>query len=345
MPGWLGRRHFARRRGATILKRRALVTGATGGLGLALVAALVEAGYEVRATGRRAVPMAAAFMAAELTDPAAIPALVAGMDVVFHAAALSSPWGKAAAFRAINVDATRVLLDAAQAAGCENFVFISTPSVYAEPRDRLGLTEASPVAAVFANDYAATKYAAERLVLAANAPGFATMALRPRALVGPDDAVLLPRILQVARRGWFPMFNGGRALIELTDVRDAAAAAIAADARREEVAGRVFNISGGAPARVRELLELVFTAFGLQPKLVNLPFAPTARVLRAVEFVCARLPGRPEPPATVYSIGTLAFCQTFDLSAAREALGWAPRFTPQEAIARTARAWRGNAAL
>jgi hypothetical protein len=67
-------------------------------------------------------------------------------------------------------------------------------------------------------------------------------------------------------------------------------------------------------------------------------------VLRAVEFFAARLPGRPEPPATVYSIGALAFSQTFDLSAARRTLHWAPCFTPQAAIARAA-AERGHAAL
>ena len=45
-------------------------------------------------------------------------------------------------------------------------------------------------------DDAATKGQAERHVLAANAPGFATMAIRPRAIVGPDDKVLLPRVLR-----------------------------------------------------------------------------------------------------------------------------------------------------
>jgi nucleoside-diphosphate-sugar epimerase len=331
--------------------RRALVTGATGGLGLAIVEALTADGYAVRATGRdrgvgaRLEQAGARFVPADLTDRAAASVLTEGMDVVFHAAALSSPWGAAAAFRAINLDATERLLAAARAAGCDAFVFISTPSVYAEPRDRLDLTEASPLAARFANAYVATKHAAERLVRAADAPAFATVVLRPRALVGPDDKVLLPRLARVARSGRFPLFRGGRALIELTDVRDAAEAALAADRRRQSIGGQVFNISGGAPVSVAETLGAVFAQLGLKPRWVDVPYPFAAAAFRCAEVVCAGLPGRPEPPATVYSLMTLAFSQTFDLAGARNGLGWRPRFTPGEAIARAACAWNRHAPL
>jgi 2-alkyl-3-oxoalkanoate reductase len=331
--------------------RRALVTGATGGLGLALVPALLARGYWVRATGRdpcageRLRAAGAEFVAADLTDPAQAASLVADCDVVFHAAALSSAWGAAASFTAINVEATGRLLDTARRTGCDAFVFISTPSVYAEFRDRLHLTEESALARRFANDYVATKFAAERLVLAANAPGFATVAVRPRALVGPDDRVLLPRLLRVAQSGWFPLFRGGRAMIELTDVADAAAAIVAADTHRSEIGGRVFNISGGAPMSVRDTLGIVFAAMGLAPRLIEAPFALAAGAMAMAEAFCARWPGQPEPPATVYSLSTLAFSQTFDLSAAHEALSWAPRVSPEDAIARTAAQWDRHAPL
>jgi nucleoside-diphosphate-sugar epimerase len=331
--------------------RRVLVTGATGGFGIALVHALLADGYQVRATGRNRAAGArlreagVEFIAADLTAPASLPALVPGIDLVVHAAALSSPWGREEDFWRINVTATAALAAAARAAGCGQFIFISTPSVYSEPRDRVGLTEASPVAKKFANAYAASKYASERLVLAANQPGFATLVLRPRALVGPDDTVLLPRLMRVARRGKFPVFRHGAALIDLTDVRDAAAAVLAAAARPQQTAGCVFNISGGAPLPVAEALALVFSAFELRPDYVSLPYVPTAHFLGLIECICARWPGRPEPPATVYTLSTLAFSQTFDLRAAREDLGWQPRFSPAEAIARTASAWRHNAKL
>jgi 2-alkyl-3-oxoalkanoate reductase len=327
--------------------RQALVTGATGGLGMALVEALQEAGYGVRATGRDGTIGATlpGFVAADLTVSGAAEALVAGMNVVFHAAALSSPWGRPAQFQAINVEATQHLLAAAKTAGCDAFVFVSTPSVYAEARDRLDLTEASPLARRFANTYAATKHAAERLVLAAHEPGFATTVLRPRALVGPRDKVLLPRLVRVAGTGRFPLFRGGCALIELTDVRDAAEAALAADRHRSASAGRVFNISGGTPAPVADRLAEIFEALRLHPKFVKIPYRLAASFAAVAEAICTHLPGYPEPPATVYTLSTLAFSQTFDLTAACQALSWQPRFTAEQAIARTAAAWRRDAPM
>lgn len=333
------------------MRRRALLTGATGGLGAALARLLLDQGYVLRATGRdeqaglRLMAMGAEFVTADLTDPQAPHALCRGVDVVFHAAALSSPWGRREVFEAINLRATESLLAAARTAGCEAFIYVSTPSVYSEPRDRLGLTEASPLARRFANDYVATKYAAERRVLAADAPGFATVALRPRALVGPHDRQLLPRVLRIAQSGRFPLVRAGRALIELTDARDAAAAAVAADQSRAVAGGHVFNVSGGAPRPVAEVLRLAFTAAGVQPRLVPTSYRLAAGACRLAESLYACLPQRPEPPATVYSLSTLAFSQTFDLTKAQRMLGWRPRFSPEEAIAHAAGNGAAHAAL
>ena len=272
-----------------------------------------------------------------MTDPGSAATLVRGMDVVFHAAALSSPWGAPDVFRAINVEATERLLVAAKAAGCDAFIYVSTPSIYSEARDQIGLTEASPLPRRSPNAYAATKLEGERRVLAADAPGFATLAIRPRALVGPDDRTLLPRLMRVARRGAFPVFRDGRALIDLTDVRDAADALIAADERRSAGAGRAFNVSGGAAQPVGEMLRAAFGALGIAPRMIHVPYPTAALTAAALEFACKRLPGRPEPPATVYSLSTLAFSQTFDLTGVLEALGWQPRRSPQEALARATR--------
>ncbi len=315
------------------------MTGATGGLGRTLVPMLLGGGYDVTATGRDATigarleAIGARFVAADLCDPEARPPLT-GIDTVFHLAALSSPWGRADRFAAINVAATRRLLDQARASGCGTFIYASTPSIYTEPRDRIGLTEESPVARRFANAYAASKYEAERAVLATNAPGLATIALRPRAIVGPDDRVLLPRLRRAARRGRVPLPNRGAALIELTDVRDAAASFLAADAARAAAAGRAFNISGGQPRRLGDLLSTLFARDRIRPRLVPVPRGGAMAAAWVVERIAAALPGRPEPPVTRYTIMTLAYSQTFDLSAAREKLGWTPLRSPEEAIAR-----------
>ncbi len=311
------------------MTRRALVTGATGGLGLALTRALLDAGYTVRATGRSPVAirrleaMGAEAVAGDLFElgPEAVSR---NIDVVFHAAALSSPWGPDADFQRANVDLTRDLLAAAGREGVGSFVFVSSPSVYARWADQTGLTEDTPWPDRPLNAYARTKGEAERLILAADAPGFRTVAIRPRALIGPDDAVLLPRILRLVKRGRFPLFRDGRALAELTDVRDAARAIVLADVHREAAGGQAINITGGAALPVRDLIHRLGSALGVEVRTVAVPLALGQTLAVGADALCRILPGQPEPVLTPYTLSTLAWSQTFDLSRARRLLGYEP---------------------
>lgn len=311
------------------MTRRALVTGATGGLGLALTQTLLDAGYAVRAAGRspaaleRLRGMGSETVAGDLFALAP-DALCRDIDVVFHAAALSSPWGPEAAFQRANVDLTAALLAGAQRAGTDAFVFVSSPSVYARWADQTGLTEDTAWPDRPLNAYARTKGEAERLVLAADAPGFRTVAVRPRAIVGPDDAVLLPRILRLVKRGRFPLFREGRALVELTDVRDAARALRLADLHREAAGGQAINITGGAAVPVRDLVQRLGQALDVEVRTVAIPLAAGQGLSIAADALCRILPGRPEPVLTPYTLSTLAWSQTFDLARARRLLGYEP---------------------
>nr|WP_303657408.1 NAD(P)-dependent oxidoreductase [Asticcacaulis aquaticus] len=309
-----------------------MVTGATGGLGLAVVEVLRRQGYRVRATGRdvtrgaRLEGPGVEFVATDLCTPGAAQALVDGMDSVIHAAALSSPWGAKAAFHAINVAATEALLIAAKAEKCQRFVFVSSPSVYARAADQIGLRESDPVTPRPLNAYAATKIEAERRVLNAANADMACVSIRPRAIVGPDDTVLLPRVLRLMRRGRFPLLRGGQALMELTDVRDVAQALVLAEQRAPLLNGEAVNISGGHALPVREMVERFAQALNLPVKFVPVPYGPLRLAVAGMEAVCRRLPGQPEPPLTVYGLTTLAFSQMFDLSVARERLGFKPAY-------------------
>lgn len=310
------------------MTRRALVTGATGGLGLALTRALLDAGYAVRATGRNPVTldrlraMGAGVVPGDLFTQA--PGLCRDIDVVFHAAALSSPWGPEADFDRTNVTLTRDLLASARRAGVGTFVFVSSPSVYARWGDQTGLTEETPWPDRPLNAYSRTKGQAERLVLGVDAPDFRTVAIRPRAIIGPDDAVLLPRILRLVQRGRFPVFRAGQALVELTDARDAARALVLADQCREVAGGQAINISGGRPVPIRDLVARLGQALGVEVRTVSLPLALGQTLSVAADALCRVLPGRPEPVLTPYTLSTLAWSQTFDLGRARRLLGYVP---------------------
>lgn len=322
-----------------------LITGATGGLGLALVESARAAGRKVRATGRstaareRIEATGAEFVAADLTTASLAP-LCRGCGAVIHAAALSASWGPDEAFDRINVQATASLLEASRAEGCARFVFVSSPSIFAAFRDRIGIRADDAPTDPPLNAYARTKLAAERLVLAANAPGFATAAVRPRAIVGPDDQVLLPRLIELADRRVLPMPRAGRALIELTDARDAAQALLLTEARIDQVAGRAVNVSGGRPASVREITAALASALDREVTIRNLPM-PLARVAARLAETTARFTRRrSEPRLTRYSLATLAYSQTFDLGETARAIGFQPRHDALETLLVAARARR-----
>lgn len=312
--------------------RRILVTGATGGLGQALVREALARGSTVRATGRDAAAgaqvaaLGAEFVAHDLAAPGGdLSALLAGCDSVIHAAALSASWGPEADFVAANVGATQALLDAARRSGVGRFVFVSSPSIFAQFADRIGIGDGDAPAARPLNAYARTKLAAERMVLAANGEGMATAAIRPRALVGQGDRVILPRLAALARRKRMPLPRGGDALIELTDLRDAAWAICEAGARAPKLGGRAINISGGQPIAVRDLALRLAQALGENPRLVSLPLALARPLAQLAETLAHLTRAKEEPVLTRYTLATLAYSQTFDLAPARALLGYRPR--------------------
>lgn len=320
------------------MPQRVLITGATGGLGLALVQAFSHDGYVVTATGRseekrkRLESRHVKFIAADLRDPDALTRLCKDQDMIIHAAALSASWGRPEDFYMINVTVTENILRCAKASGCSSLIYISTPSIYAAMRDQHNLTEQSPVASPPLNNYARTKLLAERFVLSQDCTDFKTLAIRPRAIVGPDDKVLLPKILEMIRNGKLPVFRDGKAEIELTDVRDVANATLLAAKKMDQLQGQAINISGGCRIAVRELAEKIASAAKYDPRYINIPM-PVAKVLAPLlEWYGAISGYKHEPRLTRYTLATLAYSQTFDMTLAKEKLGYVPIYDPLATI-------------
>ncbi len=313
-----------------LTNRRVLITGATGGLGLALVAAFSKAHYIVTATGRSAANREkleahnATFIQADLTDQNSLMQLCKKQDIIIHAAALSSSWDTPVKFDEINLQATENLLKAANASGSNRFIYISSPSIYATMHDQYNLTEASPIPTAPLNDYARTKLLAERLVLSHDRENFLTVALRPRAIVGPDDKVLLPKILNLVKSGTLPVFRKGKAVIELTDVRDVANAVLLAEQKIENIHGCSINISGGKSITVKELAERIANLTNCRPRFVEIPMPFAKAIAWVSEWIGALRGYTKEPRLTRYMLATLAYSQTFDLSLAKEKLGFSP---------------------
>lgn len=313
-----------------------LVTGATGFLGGAVVRHLAREGAEVIATGRDQGKLEVLkarnvqTIACDLADGwrAQLPKL----EAIVHCAALSSPWGRRADFERSNIAATTSVIDLAREAGVRRLVHVSTPSLYFRFADQDLVPEDAALPPPV-NHYARTKRAAEKLVL--QAVDLDPVILRPRAIYGRGDTALLPRLIDVARRRPLPMMRGGRAATDMTHVDDVVSAVMAAFRVAANPSQRIFNISGGEPLRLVDVITLACAKAGVVPRWRKYSFPAVYAFARAAETVAATRPGRPEPPITAYSAGVLAFRQTLDISRARTVLDWRPAVSFEDGVSRT----------
>ena len=325
---------------------KTLVTGATSGLGANAARYLAAQRQAVRATGRdrRAGQALEAggieFVPVDLANAAAkdIDRLLDGIDIVWHCAALSSPWGRYEDFHQANMTATTRLAERAAQRGVRRFVHISTPSLYFDYRHRVDIPETFRPAR-YVNHYANTKAQAEASLraIALSYPGTTVAILRPRAIFGPHDRVLLPRILRVLRErdGRLPLPRGGVARFDLTYVENVIHAMQLATTREDLPSGEVFNITNGEPATLRDVLAAIFVPLGVAYRIVALPYPVLDAAARAMEAY-ASLSGA-EPALTRYSVGTLNYDMTLDIEKARRMLGYQPIVPLSEGIELTVR--------
>jgi nucleoside-diphosphate-sugar epimerase len=300
---------------------RVAVTGATGFVGGAIADHLASTGYDVLAIGRRARPPSVAhdYVAWDLAGEAPPPPVLAACDAVVHAAAHVAPWGADAPFRQVTVAGTERLVRAMDPAA--RLVVIGTGSVY-DPRipHVMAVESQAPVAADrYLNAYGRAKADQERLVLTARPD---SVVLRPRAIWGPGDTTLLPRILARVRVGRLPLPGGGRHPMSTTHI-SSLTSAVAAALERPAVSGPV-NVADATPTTPAQLLETLFAVLDREVRIVAVPTRLAWGAAGAVEGVW-RLAGRAdEPPITRYAIAGLARPFTLDLGRLHRELGVQP---------------------
>ncbi len=328
----------------------ALVTGAGGFLGLYLVEQLIAAGHQVRALCRdRYQPLDALgveTVQVDLRDRAAVASACRGIDVVFHAAAVTGmdqPWRY---FHDINTRGTQHVVEGCQTHGVGRLIYTSSPSVTFDGRDQRGVDESAPYATRWRSHYAHSKALAEQQVLAANrGEGLLTCALRPHLIWGPRDRHLVPRLLARAAAGRLRRIGDGDNLIDMVYVENAAEAhLLAAQAlvAGSCVAGRAYFISQGEPVNCWQWIDAILALAGLPPvrKSMSLRTAWGLGATLECLYGLFRLAG--EPPMTRFLAAQLARCHYFNIARARQDFGYRPRISTAEGMRRLADSWQAK---
>lgn len=306
-----------------------LVTGISGFLGRYVAQQLLAKGYEVVGVSRHSndhIPIGVDYQPLDLADQAAVAALFDRYDFkgVIHCAAKSSAWGTYQSFYSANVLATQHIVDACQKHGVDRLVHISSPSVYARLDHQLAVKETEPFSQPPLNHYIETKRKAEAIV---KQSGLSYNILRPRALIGDGDTSVIPRLLQTEAKSGIPLLNQGQNLMDVTCIENAAYACLLA--LECESSGGVYNVTNGDPKPFIELMTLLFDHLGRSPRFKRLPYGLLINLARLMEKV---YPASKEPPLTVYTLSTLAFSQTLDISALQNELGYRPLVTLEEKV-------------
>ncbi len=283
---------------------RVLITGVTGFVGSHVAAQLK--GHTVRGLvrdparrGHLAPELNVELVQGDITVPETVRAAMNGMDAVIHTVAIPYERGNAT-FQAINVQGTRNVVAAAQAAGVRRIVHLSP----------LGADPQSPY------PYLRSKGNAEAAV---RDSGLEWTIFAPSVLVGPEDefANALARWLVITPLV-FPLVGSGQALFQPLWIQDLA---------------RIIGETLPSPAAVRQKYELggpehltyetmvrqILHALHRRRLLLKVPVPLMRPVIKGMELAL------PKPPATTSLLDLLNVNNTTALDSVERAFGFKPR--------------------
>ncbi|NOS77553.1 MAG: NAD-dependent epimerase/dehydratase family protein [Nitrospira sp.] len=323
---------------------KALVTGATGFVGAAVVRALIKTGIEVRVLARRDSDFSnlqqfkidGAY--GDLRDKESLRKALAGCGQLYHVAAHYALWARnPAIFYDVNVTGTKNLLEAARDVGTERIVYCSTiGAIGLPPGGGLG-TEETPVSLEqMAGHYKRSKYLAEQEVLKLAMQGLPVVIVNPSAPVGEGDVKPTPtgQMIVEFMKGRMPAYI--ETGMNIVDVDDVAAGHLLAMQK-----GRIGEryILGTKNLMLREVFEILSRLTGVKMPSVKLPrelVLPLAYLNLAFSWVTGIPPRIP-----LEGVKMAKYKMHYDCSKAIRELGM-PQTAPEIALEKAVRWFRDH---
>lgn len=311
--------------------KTALVTGATGFLGGALARRLAAEGAQVRAMARspekadyiRDVP-GIEVVQGDVRQPDRMRELTRGCDYVFHVAVAVGDWDIQ---RAVNVEGTRHVMEAATAAQVTRVVYVSSIAAYGYTGKSV-LREDDPLTPSQTDAYSATKAESEKVVQQiGTAHNLSYAIIRPGMIYGPRSSQWTELMFKVAKRRpilWVGSGRGSFFPIHVDDVVDLMVLMAVHPAAHNEI----FNAVNLEPVTWREYL-LHYARLAGHQSWIGIPVPLVAGLARVV---AALSPAGSSAKAAPEMLNVLYEQRTIDMSKTQERLGWKPRIGLQSGI-------------
>ena len=227
---------------------------------------------------------------------------------------------------------TKHVVEGCRRHGVRRLVFISSPSVVFNGQDQANLTEEAPYPVRFASIYSQTKAEAEQIVHTLQFGTLETVILRPKALFGPGDTSLLPRLLAAAGQNRLPQIGDGTNRVDLTYI-DNVVLAVQLALTQATAVGNIYHITNGESPLLWEVVRHVLKELKYPSHLRPIDYR-VAYGLAALLEAQSALTHR-EPLLTRYTVAVLGRTQTYDTNSARKSLNYSPKITISEGIERT----------
>lgn len=313
-----------------------LLTGATGFLGFRTLERLVQLSNvrKIVATGRslrksrEILNPKVEYVLGDLKDKLFVSTILKDIDIVINTASLSSPWGSEDDFYLANVLTQKHIISSSEILGVKRFIYISSPSIYYNGEDRIMVKEKDPLPTRFVNNYSKTKREAEVLLENSN---LNYIILRPRAIIGRGDTVIMPRLIKAHSDGRLKIIGNGENKVDLTSVNNVVESIILSMNAPDKALNNAYNITDRNPVSLWTSINSVLKGIGKEQvnKTVNFSVAYFAAFL--MEWL-SRWITKKEPSLTRYSVGVLSKNFTLDVSKAENLLNYNPVITTEESI-------------
>jgi 3beta-hydroxy-delta5-steroid dehydrogenase/steroid delta-isomerase len=319
-----------------------LVTGGAGYLGRNLALELIRRGATVRIFDRLGIDFSHErldFVRGDIREYEDVRKACEGIETVFHTAAVMSFLGFATTAEreesfSVNVGGVANLLRACHEVGVKRLVYTSTNNVtFGGPL--LDGDESSPYAEDPQDLYTQSKILGETLALAANGSGdLLTCAIRPGGIYGPNDRLLLTRLVEECARGSFKAVIGdGTAESENSFIENLVDGEIEA-ARHlipgSPVCGEAYFITDGVHVNYFDFVKPFVEGMGFEFPKLRIPAAPLYALATVWEFLhwAIRIP---PPILTRLEVRKLTVSHYSRIDKARRDFGWVPKVGEEEA--------------